>query len=210
MSTVVPDPAPRSQSRTRTRRPRDVAVDAILEAATRLFGERGYKGTTVAAVAAEVGLTDAGVLHHFPTKLDLVTTVLDRTSRSQGRRFRELMEGGGLAALRGVGDWGVVMESAPHEQGMQIALSTEAIEPGSPLHGYYVRRYEMLRDWLTHEIEVGIERGEIRPGVDPRHEASALIAVLDGLRLQWFFGGVPSLADAVRSYVDQLVARLAS
>jgi AcrR family transcriptional regulator len=201
----VPDPA----TPTRTRRPRDVAVDAIVEAATRLFSQRGYKGTTVAAVAAEVGLTDAGVLHHFPTKHDLVMAALNRTARSQREQFREQMEAGGLEALRRLRTWGEVMESSPHEMGVQIALSTEAIEPASPLHGVFVRRYERLRDLLAGAVEEGIARGEIRPDVDAAHEASAVIAVLDGLRLQWFFGGIPSLADAIRSYVDHLVARIA-
>lgn len=202
----MPDPA----TPTRTRRPRDVAVDAILEAATRLFSQRGYKGTTVAAVAAEVGLTDAGVLHHFPTKQDLVIAVLNRTGHSQSQQLREQMEAGGLEALRRLRTWGEYMESAPHELGMQIALSTEAIEPASPLHPFFVRRYERLRGLLADAVEQGIARGEIRPDVDAVHEASAVIAVLDGLRLQWFFGGIPSLSDAIRAYVDHLVTRIAT
>lgn len=201
---------PERTSPTRTRQPRDQRADAILEAATRLFCERGYRGTTVAAVADEVGLTDAGVLHHFPTKHDLVMAVLDRTTHLQGRRFRELMGSGGLEALRRVADWGEVMERAPHEQGVQINLSTEAIEATSPLHAYFVNRYDILRRWLVAVIEEGIERGEIRSDVDATHEATAFIAVLDGLRLQWFFGGVPSLSTSVRTYVDDVITRIAT
>ena len=51
--------------------------------------------------------------------------------------------------------------------------------------------------------------GDLRADLDPVHEASALVAHLDGIRLQWFLtdGGV-SMADSVRRYVDDTLARL--
>jgi TetR/AcrR family transcriptional regulator of autoinduction and epiphytic fitness len=49
------------------RRPR-IDREAVLAAARRLFGERGYEGTTLAAIAAEVGVSPAALLRHAPTK----------------------------------------------------------------------------------------------------------------------------------------------
>jgi BetI-type transcriptional repressor, C-terminal len=102
-----------------------------------------------------------------------------------------------------------VMESQPHLLGFEIALSSEAIEPASDLHEFFTARYTVLRRWLMRTFREGIDAGEIRPDVDPGHEASCFVALLDGLRLQWFFaeGGVP-IADRVRIYVEQLVARI--
>jgi AcrR family transcriptional regulator len=40
----------------------------IVEAATRLIAERGYRGLTVQGVAEACDLTVAGVLHHMGTK----------------------------------------------------------------------------------------------------------------------------------------------
>jgi AcrR family transcriptional regulator len=54
---------------------RDVSgnrVDAIIEAAMQLFLERGYDNTPLSAVAERMGLTKAGVYHHFATKEDLL------------------------------------------------------------------------------------------------------------------------------------------
>jgi len=42
--------------------------DDILDAARRLFGERGYDGTTIRAVAAEAGVNPALVHHFFGSK----------------------------------------------------------------------------------------------------------------------------------------------
>ncbi len=48
----------------------------ILAAATRLFAAHGFDATPVQAVADEVGLTKAAVLHHFASKDDLRRGVL--------------------------------------------------------------------------------------------------------------------------------------
>ena len=46
----------------------NVTRPAILEAAQRAFAERGYEGTSVRAIAAEVGVDPAVVLHFFGSK----------------------------------------------------------------------------------------------------------------------------------------------
>jgi len=48
-----------------------------LAAATRLFAERGFDGTSVQLIADAVGVSKPAVLHHFPSKEDLRLAVLD-------------------------------------------------------------------------------------------------------------------------------------
>lgn len=45
--------------------------ETVLAAARELFGERGFEGTTLAAIAARVGLSPAALLRHAPTKQGL-------------------------------------------------------------------------------------------------------------------------------------------
>lgn len=49
---------------------------AILEAARRLFEQRGYAAVTVSDVAAAVGVTKAAVHYHFETKAELYAEVM--------------------------------------------------------------------------------------------------------------------------------------
>jgi AcrR family transcriptional regulator len=44
----------------------------VLDTALRLFGEHGYGGTSLQAIAAELGLTKASVYYHFQAKGDLL------------------------------------------------------------------------------------------------------------------------------------------
>lgn len=47
--------------------------EAILEAARRLFAERGYDGASLRAIGAEAGVDAALVVHFFGTKAELLT-----------------------------------------------------------------------------------------------------------------------------------------
>lgn len=194
--------------RARTRQDRETRAEAIVDAAAQLFAVRGFRGTSIAAVAAEVGLTDAGVLHHFPTKRALLAAVLERSTVDSLGDAKAVFAPGGVAALRGLADWGDVMERQRHQTGLEVTLGAESIDPDADLHEFFVKRYRTVLRWLTKAVQQGIDRGELRSDVDARQEAIALIAFLDGVRLQWYFGVVSSLADEVRRHIDALIDRL--
>lgn len=42
--------------------------DTALEVAARLFGTSGYRGTSLGEIAQQAGLSNAGLLHYFPSK----------------------------------------------------------------------------------------------------------------------------------------------
>src|SRR5262245_31574185 len=50
----------------------------IVEAAGRIFGDRGYEGTRLDEVAAAAGVTKPIVYRHFDSKRDLYLALLDR------------------------------------------------------------------------------------------------------------------------------------
>ena len=66
---------------------------AIVDAAARLFADRGYIGTSFDAIAEAAGVGRATVFDHFPTKTGLLKTAYDvpwsvMTSRSLCRSAR--------------------------------------------------------------------------------------------------------------------------
>jgi AcrR family transcriptional regulator len=50
---------------------------AIREAATEIFGNRGYRTSTLEDIGARVGLTRGSVLHHFSSKAELLAAVTE-------------------------------------------------------------------------------------------------------------------------------------
>ena len=52
----------------------------ILERAQNLFAQRGFYGTSIAAIVSELGISKQALLHYFPTKEKLYGEVLQRIS----------------------------------------------------------------------------------------------------------------------------------
>jgi len=51
----------------------------LLNAATRLFGTRGYEATSIQAIAEAVGVRKQSLLHHYPSKEALREAVVEST-----------------------------------------------------------------------------------------------------------------------------------
>jgi TetR/AcrR family transcriptional regulator, cholesterol catabolism regulator len=64
----------------------------IRNAATRLFSRKGIKGVTLRDVAAEVGLSKAGIYHYFDNKESLVAYLFGDWAEESVKPFRELSE----------------------------------------------------------------------------------------------------------------------
>lgn len=62
-----------------TLRPDLSAADQILDAAARLFVQRGYTATSTRAIADEVGIRQASLYYHFPSKEKMLDVLLLRT-----------------------------------------------------------------------------------------------------------------------------------
>jgi AcrR family transcriptional regulator len=64
--------------------------EGILDAAAALFARRGFAKTSVQDVAAAVGLSKAGLLHHFPSKDVLYAAVLAHAEDVGSRVLQEV------------------------------------------------------------------------------------------------------------------------
>src|ERR1700720_423511 len=69
---------------TRTRG--EESKETILAAARQLFSKRGYRGTSLASIAEAAGLSQPGLLHHYPSKDALLLAVL-ASRDSEGSRI---------------------------------------------------------------------------------------------------------------------------
>jgi AcrR family transcriptional regulator len=179
--------------------------EQIIDAAWEAFGANGYRSTTIAQIAERAGLSDAGVLHHFASKEELLLTVLERRDQQGSRRVAEAMDetgsfAGALIALCRQN------AASPGITALFTVMAGESIDAGHPAHGHFHARYRRLRAVSAEELRAAQARGEIDPAIDPDTVAAQLLAVWDGLQLQWLLD--PSQVDMVAVLRDFL-ARLA-
>ncbi len=152
----------------------------ILDAALAVFGRSGYRSGSIREIAEAVGMSQAGLLHHFESKDALLTAVL----RHRDERSRPLFSHArGIEFLVSTVEAFRVTERGTAE--LYCVLSAEATAPGHPAHDYFTERYNWLRSVLTDAFERMASAGQLRAGVEPAAAARSTVAVMDGLQLQW-------------------------
>ena len=74
--------------------------EQIVEAAVRLFAQHGFDGTSTRQIAQEVNITEGLIFHYFPTKADLLASVLETRHSFLGALRTTLEHEHDLACLR--------------------------------------------------------------------------------------------------------------
>ena len=108
---------------------------AIIDAALRLFRERGYDATTMRAVAAEAGVSVGNAYYYFESKEQLIQGFYDRAQVDHAVAARPVLEAEADLAARivGVGEaWLDVMEPYRPFAGKFFKNAAEPTSPLSP------------------------------------------------------------------------------
>jgi AcrR family transcriptional regulator len=171
----------------KTNRVRRDRKEEILEKATQLFGEHGFQGTTLDLVAKAVGLTEQGVLHYFPSKVHLLQGVLEYRDQKEIERTSELIERDHNTLpnlIEQLDDVVIQNEKVPGLIQLFTVLVSESIRSDHPSHDYFVDRYRRAREIYVREF-LKVNKAELRPDINFNELASLIMAVMDGLQIQW-------------------------
>jgi AcrR family transcriptional regulator len=164
----------------------------IVGAALEVIAERGYRAASLAAVAERVGLTQQGLLHHFPTKDALLVAVLqerDKWDAVPAGTWR-------LDLLTSLVEYNAMR---PGIIQTFSALLGESVTEGHPAREYFTERYGRVRASTAAMLRA--EYGDRLPnGLTPERTAPLLVAVMDGLQYQWLLD--PESVDMPAAFRD--------
>jgi AcrR family transcriptional regulator len=192
----------------RQQRGRDTRA-LIIDAAMEQFAESGYRASSLRDIAARAGMTHPGVLYHFPKKEILLMAVLERRDQ-EGSEDRPVLGELGRQALRSMAAAAAHNQTQRAMVELYATLSAEATNPEHPAHRFFRQRYEHLFARLEEAYTVARDAGDLREGVEPADAAAHLIALMDGLQVQWLMGTLDRpMADVVTAHLNtQLVEPL--
>ncbi|MGW1084006.1 TetR family transcriptional regulator [Kitasatospora sp. NPDC002522] len=178
----------------------------ILQIATEAFAARGYNKASLAEIADVAGVTQAGVLHHFRSKAQLLTSVLDLRDATDIEQLGPERPRG-LAFLRHLVDTARRNTEREGIVRLYAVLSAESVTDDHPAQEYFRARYAGLRAMVADALAEACELGELPAATDLRDAANAIIAVMDGLQVQWLLA--PAEVDMAASTDRVLGAVLA-
>jgi len=187
-----------------TARPRRLEASArrreIIDVATRLIAERGYRGVSLDQIAQACEVTKQGLLHHFPSKAELLVAVLehrdevDAAEASAHEPFSRTKAGfrAEIKALarRNVANRGVVQ--------LYAVLSTEALEPEHPAYEYFLRRLAWSRELLREAATPWHS--------DPDGFAIECLSFMEGLQVTWLRDPTIDFEAQALRFVDRVLA----
>ncbi|UMB69566.1 TetR/AcrR family transcriptional regulator [Mycobacterium paraterrae] len=190
--------------------PAPSTAQAILQCARSLIVAGGYQGFSYADIAAVVGIRKASIHHHFPTKVDLVLSLV--------RQYRAEAEAGIAAIERHrsdpvdqlqdyVGYWQACIDKPETSYCLCALLATQM--PVLPeqialeLRGYF----RALAGWMASVIERGVRQGSFVVAGDARAEAEMLMATVHGAMLSArAYGDAQAFTDITQPALERLRA----
>lgn len=165
--------------------------NAILEGALRVFGEKGFEDSTVAAICAEAGISEPTLYEYFGSKEDVLFSISELYTRREIKRLSQLAH----------------YIKDPRERVRAIIQAYLEFYEGNPLYTSVAlltlkgnRRYvaspayQSVREASHTLIEVlqdGVRRGAFRDDIDPYLVRNMVLGFIEHLTIQWLLVGRP-------------------
>ncbi|HSM70926.1 MAG TPA: TetR/AcrR family transcriptional regulator [Anaerolineales bacterium] len=154
----------------------------ILNLAESMLQDRGYNGFSYAHISSELGVKNAAIHYHFPTKEDLSVAVIKRYRErfrlwTNNSRVKDLSHAEKL-------DWFFSIYTDMRAEKGQVCLvgSMEAAFNSIPagLRGEVQAMHEDLLAWLQVTLEEGREAGVFQFNGEPANKAGVILSTLQG------------------------------
>jgi AcrR family transcriptional regulator len=157
----------------------------VLDAARRVFLDKGYARATVEAIAEEAGFSTGVVYSQFGSKADLFLALLDRRiaerAAANARRAARLVGHAGVRALLRE----AMRDAELHPGWPQLLIEFRTVAARDPgLHERYAAAHERTVAELVAVLEQLHHRASARPAVPLRSMAQFIIALGSGIALE--------------------------
>ena len=181
--------------------------ERIITAATELFARVGYRHATILELAEAAGISRTGLLHHFGSKEALLKAVLERRDAEDAARFTGAdTDETGLGALATLVELARHNAERPHLVALFAVLSAEASDPDHPAHEYFVDRYRGTVADIAASLTRAKASGLLARSVDPAGQARTLVALMDGLQVQWLLSPADvDMAGTLRAQIERVL-----
>jgi AcrR family transcriptional regulator len=169
--------------------------------ANEVFAKRGFRGASLATIAKQVGLSEPGLLHHFASKEELLLELLALRDQHDDERVAR-------ARAAHTNMHGVLVElcrqnaDRPGIVRLFTILAAESVDEDHPAHAWFLDRYTERRRQVAAALVAEQRGGRVDPALDANVIASQILAMFDGLQIQWLLD--PETVDMVGTFEDFL------
>jgi TetR/AcrR family transcriptional regulator, fatty acid metabolism regulator protein len=186
-------------SRAKTRK------DRIMDAALRIFAEKGFQNATITEISKEAGVSEATIYEYFGTKEDLLFAIPEKISNetfeesSKVIPFIKGVEGKMRAILL---SYVQLYQMNPHYSALVLLqLMSNKRFRQTPAHAAIRRSAHSLLDCIRE----GIADGTFKKDSNPYLIRSMLMGTIEHLFIHWHMQGMPKRKTSIMDMLDPFI-----
>ncbi len=179
----------------------------ILQAAVKIFAEKGFYKAKISEIAREAGVADGTIYLYFKNKDDILIQLfeeeMDRmieSMRGELSRFEEPLEKLKAFVRRHLG----VVEENPR---LAEVIQVELRQSNKFVKNYTNRKFQEYLNLVEEIIREGQQRGVLRPDIEPSIAKRVIFGALDEMSTFWVLSKKRShpAQDVVRQVTDMVI-----
>lgn len=182
----------------------------VIDAASRLFAERGYGDTTLQAIATASRVSRGSITWHFRSKDGLLFAVVDEVFRRWENEVLVPLLGSGSGPQRlaqVVAAHRDFVKAHPQVGRLFFVLFFEALGSRHALREHYAKLHERFRSYGRTWLARAVAAGTVPADVNPEAASAAIVGALGGAHYQWILDPERVDIDAVEAELAKILER---
>lgn len=160
--------------------PRRDMRDRIVDAATRLFADRGYEGVSLQSIADAVGIRKPSLLYHFPTKDALRTEVMERMLSHWKEELPRILAAAQTGKDRFRSGMGALVRFFTADPNRARLVVREMLDQPGRVRSLLFEHFRPWTSLLSDYIRMGQQSGSVRTDVDPESWVTQVVTMVIG------------------------------
>lgn len=158
--------------------------EQIIDTAFQLLLQRGMNGFSYRDISEPLGVKNAAIHYHFPSKMHLVKALIEESQQRLRRKTSEFMAYGGPARPQLESMFQLTMKQWEEKQPVCMvgALCVDYEELASGTKSALDRFIQDTVEWFTKVLETGREQGEFHFNGSAFSKAVSILAMVQGAR----------------------------
>ncbi len=167
----------------------DVRRDQIMQATLKIIARKGVSSLTTAALAREVGISEANLYRHFKNKDDIYMATVSHVREMIAKNLEKVMDGSTdpVAILKRF--FALQVELMEENGGITRLMFSEELHVHQHMRERILETMYAVSEKLASLVKDGQKAGTIRKDIDPLTTVLMFVAMIQGLAFRWSLGG---------------------
>ncbi len=171
-------------------RDKDLTRERILEAAAKLFAEKGFYETAMDEIVQTAKVSKGGVYFHFPSKEELFFALLDKLAEALMRQVQSEIARRRGAVTKVQGALEVVLKGLTSQRHLAQIILRQGYGLGPSFERKRLEIYARFAQLIQRYLDEAVAEGAILP-INTEITAYAWLGAITELVVRWLYTGQP-------------------